>query len=81
MVSSRAWSNPVSHMSNPVRHMVLIGAVNTYSPDAAMSSAELYVCQSAVLLANDINTKLLCGLRGGMVVIFEVTSDRRSKCP
>jgi hypothetical protein len=39
--------------------------------NVATSQHDLTFCESAVMLSTDTAAKLLCGLRGGMVVIFD----------
>lgn len=45
------------------------------SGHATESQHDLNFCESAVMLATDSAAKLLCGLRGGTVVVFDVTTS------
>jgi hypothetical protein len=37
------------------------------------SQDDLWFCESAVVLSTDTAAKLLCGLRGGTVLVFDMT--------
>ena len=48
--------------------MIVLGHAAAYPHD------DLAFCESAVMLSNDAGAKLLCGLRGGTVVVFDATT-------